>query len=293
MKIRENPTDIRCILFGLGQTVVAYHGRLVNMRLARLYGVNDPEKVRWRLIGRKNRRLYPRLPVYRASAGRTDTVKFIQEIRNALSIDHWIPDSSVENCIRNAYNISGRMLQLLYFLGDEKQGGRFILGIISNIPEIHWDDLTASYSMLRLRKDDNPRVLRLRKNFGVGDKDIEGDERGVVDLRVLSFKERLTKPNRKIFWRGFRRVRRIAQVYGIELEPQHCVYFDDLEENVVAAEYLGLRAFLVTGPRDEEWGSQDSYLSMAGYLTKCGIALPPSDYCLPSYKNQQSLVRPP
>lgn len=266
MEIRGNPTDIRCILFDLGQTIFSYHGLLVNMRLATLCGAKDPEEVRLCLIGRKKRCPNPRLSVYRASVGRINDTEFIEEIRAALCIDSWIPESRIENSLLNSTDLSGRMRKLLYFLGDERQDGRFIMGIISNIPRIQWEELLLKYRVLRLRKDD---LVKDRKG---------GDKQGMMDTHTLSFEERLMKPNRRIFRRGFRRVRMLARAHGIELKPRHCLYFDDIEENVVAARAVGMKSILVTGPRDKEWGSQDSYESIVQGLQACGIKLPPCGY---------------
>ena len=57
----------------------------------------------------------------------------------------------------------------------------------------------------------------------------------LVDGRILSYEERLIKPDQKIF-------RLILERYG--LSADECIFIDDIEENVVAFETLGIHGIV-------------------------------------------------
>jgi putative hydrolase of the HAD superfamily len=61
---------------------------------------------------------------------------------------------------------------------------------------------------------------------------------GMFDAVVISAEVGMRKPERRIFLHA-------AELLG--LEPRECIFIDDIEANITAAEDVGLRGVLHTG----------------------------------------------
>jgi putative hydrolase of the HAD superfamily len=90
--------------------------------------------------------------------------------------------------------------------------GRYTLALLSNTNALHFPFLLERYPIMRL-----------------------------FDYRILSYEEKCQKPQYELFQRT---------IHRIGVAPQQAVFIDDIEENVVGAAQLGIRAILFTTPEE-------------------------------------------
>jgi epoxide hydrolase-like predicted phosphatase len=69
-----------------------------------------------------------------------------------------------------------------------------------------------------------------------------------VDVVIDSAFEGIRKPNPAIYQKA---VRALSDYHGIELEPEHCIFLDDVESNVASALNTGMQGIVVTPDPNE------------------------------------------
>ncbi|KKW47534.1 MAG: hypothetical protein UZ00_C0004G0005 [Parcubacteria group bacterium GW2011_GWA1_60_11] len=226
---------IRWIIWDIANTILHYHYELVFQRLARLTGKEIP-RIR-HLIGGDY--FTPGSLIYDADAGRIGRKKFIRLLRKRLGIDSRIPNKRLAWCFMDCFELPNATRTLLHFLADH-----YRMGIISNMNPVQWPHIRETFPTLH-------------------------EDSGVFAFHVLSCRDKLVKPDLRIYALAFGKA--CAQSEGALL-PGECVFIDDREENVKAAEEFGMRAILAdeSGP----WG-------IARNLADLGVLLPPADYYPP------------
>jgi putative hydrolase of the HAD superfamily len=105
----------------------------------------------------------------------------------------------------------------------------------------------AMYDMIRTLRAGGLRTALLSNSWGCEEYP-RADFPGLFDTVVLSGEVGMRKPEREIFLHA-------AQALG--LAPAECVFIDDMEANVAAAQACGMAAVLHTGPAATAKALQD------------------------------------
>ena len=105
----------------------------------------------------------------------------------------------------------------------------------------------AMYDMIRTLRAGGLRTALLSNSWGCEEYP-RADFPGLFDTVVLSGEVGMRKPEREIFLHA-------AQALG--LAPAECVFIDDMEANVAAAQACGMTAVLHTGPEATVSALQD------------------------------------
>lgn len=261
---RKNPAGIKCILYDVGQTLVICHNTLISQRLGRLAGKNK-EEVQKLIVGRGEL-------VDQACEGKMNDEEYIARLRKVLGIDGTISTALILEACKNYTDFSGKLRRILHFLRDSAEDGIFVQGIVSNIFGIHWHDIVSRYPTLRLRHE---------------------TQAGVMDFHMLSYQACVAKPNPRFYAAAFHKARMAASRLRLgELKPHECLFFDDLPENVAAAESFGMVACLAEGSPFGHWNGRDAAESIERHLRELGIGLPPESYVPPCDKIPMEIIKP-
>lgn len=216
--------EIKCLIWDVGGTILECDANLTCQVLARWSG-KDSKVVQQIIYGQFHSKLSP---LYHLECGRVDEDEFLIMLRHLLKIGDEIPDRAIGEVFVKYTNLSGRIRTLLHYL----RGQGFLQGLLSNNNPLCRYTLD-SFPTLALECDQNMRG-------------------GVMDFHVFSYIEGVVKPRLLIFRRALKRARAAQKIRfkSSKLSPQECLFFDDREENIVAARRIGLNACLVKKPED-------------------------------------------
>lgn len=264
-------TKIKCIIFDLCQTLIIYRFDLLLTRLSRISA--SP-------LGRSPRTLKEREEyltlhkkkiinilyggcqwsrdslIYLWDHGLIATDEFFRKVREKLQIDSWIQDSVVRSAFdETIFEMPREVYYHLYYWDDVRHTDaawpyrkeRFILGMISNFNEFQWGKVQAAFPCLG--KD------------------------GPLSFHVLSYEEGVSKPNPFVYEIAFARAWRTYYLRsGGDLKPHECVFVDDKEVNVTAADNFGMQGVHIGNIEEEGWES------VCRRLQDLGIPHPPDGY---------------
>lgn len=250
---------IRAIIWDLGNVLASYREvGLIYKRLARFSGRHSPQDIKKMIFGWLGGPAWGReFLSYHYDIGWIDTDEFLSRLRKKLGIDA-PPLGPSDDRLKEAFNYCFEMdkdiRRALWFLADKDFCPRKISqGILSNINELQWNFVLSALPALRLRND--------------------RERPGAIDVHVVSFREKMVKPEIGIYALTFAEMwREHYRNTKHELKPQEILFCDDRMENVLAAEEVGWRAECV-----ESYG----YQTLSAILDRYGVPLPPDDYIPP------------
>lgn len=218
---------IRCIWLDIGDTVIEFNYHLTAKVLGRLSGKHPAwiESIIW------DDYYTGRSPAYLFDLGRVSEKEFVALLRKILNIPAEIEDARILGAFNNYFYMGREMWQMLHFLKEKTE---CLLGVVSNNNELQWPHTLSLFPTLCLRGE--------RED---GRDDIH--EHGVMDFHVVSYKEGVIKPDRRIFERTFEESVR-AQTRRLDiadLRPDECALFDNSRRNIAPARDFGVKAFPV------------------------------------------------
>lgn len=207
---------IKCLIWDVAETILAYDFREVIEKLGRISG-KSPEEIRHILGGDCYNQ---RSLIYSFDAGEIETEEFIITVRDLLGIDHAVPSGLIMDMFYHCHRMPKGTDLLLRFLRKS-----YIQGIISNMNPLQWSYIEHIFPVISCR-------------------------RGIMDFQALSFREKLMKPDWRIYERAFRRAygayeTRKKGSSHCELKHSNCLFLDDREDNVRGALDFGFRAVCV------------------------------------------------
>lgn len=225
---------IRCIIFDVGDVILQYHRFLVVCRLARFSGKPDAE-VRAFIFGAED---HPETSVaHLLDSGMISDDELLAILRYQWDIHQEVSDCALLESFWYCCEFDDRMRTLLYFLHQ-----RYALGIISNNNALQWRYIESACPILHRRS-------------------------GIFRFHTLSFELGFLKPDPRIFEAAFCAAYDVVwRSKKIQLAPHDCLFFDDLESNVNAAEDFGMRVWHVD--------AVPSYESILRGLRRHGVELP-------------------
>lgn len=231
---------IKCLIWDVGETILAYDFPGVMGKLARISGKSS-EEVRQILGGDCFDR---RSLIYRFDAGEMETEEFIATVRDRLGIDHTIPSALIMDMFYH-HRMPKETETLLRFFKKS-----YIQGIVSNMSSLQWSHIEHIFPIL-------------------------SEVHGIMDFQVLSFREKLMKPDWRIYERAFRRAYGVYEMRkdGLrhcEFKHSNCLFLDDRKDNIKGALDFGFRAVRV------QPASKVGHRGMVEALQREGIVVPPS-----------------
>lgn len=232
---------IKCLIWDIGETILAYDFQGVMEKLARISGKSSEEVLH--ILGGD---CYDRRSlIYRFDAGEFETEEFIAAVRDLLGIDRAVPPTLIMNMFYPFYRMPKGTEALLHFFKKS-----YVQGIISDMSPLQWSYIEHVFPVI-------------------------SDRRGIMDFYVFSFREKLMKPDHKIYERAFRRAyvayeTRKDGLRHCELQRSNCLFLDDREDNVRGALDFGFRAVCV------QPASKVGYRGIFEALKHERISLPPS-----------------
>ncbi len=259
--------EIACLTYDVCDTLSVYRSDLVAKSLGRLSSKGE-EGVNELLYGGVGRDYSPENLAYKADMGWLDEQGFIDGIRNGLEIPHWIRDDRIVQGLQ-FFEFEGRMRTLLHFLSGRKmrnpdgkeidcpeQPDGLVLGLVTNLNKLQWDYVEGAF----------PTIARNGR---------------VLTFHVLSWEDHILKPDRGIFEISFARACSVYyEKHKKELRPEQCLFFDDREVNINAAEDFGMRVHPVQ--------KEAMYESICRGLAEHGLPLPSPNYYPPATDKQNN-----
>ncbi|MBI2121881.1 MAG: hypothetical protein HYT98_02045 [Candidatus Sungbacteria bacterium] len=230
---------IKCLIWDVAETILAYDFQEVMAKLARISG-KSPEEVLHIFGGDYSNKCSL---IYSFDAGEIETEEFIVAVRDLLGIDHTVPSGLIMDMFYHCHRMPKGTESLLRFLRKS-----YIQGIVSNMNLLQWSYIEHVFPII-------------------------SDKRGIMDFHLLSFREKLMKPDLKIYEHAFRRAydayetRKNGSLH-CELKRSNCLFLDDREENITGALDFGFRAVCV------QPASKVGYCGIFEALRREGIAVP-------------------
>lgn len=234
---------IKCLIWDIGETILAYDFQGVMEKLAHI-SEKSSEEVQ-RILGGDCHNLCSL--IYSFDAGEFGTEEFIVTVRDLLGIDSAVPPTLIMDMFYHHYRMPKETEALLHFLKKS-----YVQGIVSNMNPLQWSYIEHIFSVLSVAH-------------------------GIMDFHVLSFREKLMKPDHKIYERAFQRVydayeMRKDGLRHCELKHSECLFLDDRKDNIEGALNFGFRAVCVQS------ASKVGCHGIFEALKHEGVALPPSRF---------------
>lgn len=210
------------LLFDLINTAIKFNFDPMFARFSRWSGF-DPDHIRTILWDGKN--CDEKALMRPFMLGQISEEDFLYNLRKELKINPEVGDWLLSEAFLLYFEIDPRILKLFYFLREKK----IKLGLISNIDPMAWRFIQNAFPVF-----------------------------SIFDFCILSYQERLLKPDIEVF-----RLARARARDGI------ICFFDDREENCEGAEMAGIHAVLVGG---------DPYKDIVNAFCALGISVPPVNF---------------